>query len=902
MQLRVLGALEVRVDGERVGLDAARQRGVLALLAVRPGALAPRDWLVDQLWSGTPPPSARTTLQSCVYRLRRRFEGSALRIESRPDGYVLEVPAGESDLSEYERQVAAGRTALDKERVPDAVACFREALALWSGDFLADVDLPAVRERAVELEEARLEVLETCLQADLELGRHTAVVPELQALVVRHPLRELPWQLLMTAQARAGRRAEALDTYQRLWRVLDEQLGVQPSAAAQELQARILSSEAHQTPHQLPAGLAGFVGRGRSLKRLDEHLDRIANRPAAGLCVVTGPAGIGKTTLAVHWARQIAERFPDGQLYADLRGFDLSGRTADPGTALFLFLTALGTPPERVPADLEARTAALRSLLEDRRVLLVLDNARSAEQVRPLLAGGPGCLTLITSRDRLAGLVVVEQAAAVTLGPFGPNAVRLLLEARIGPERSARERAAFDELVAGCAGLPLALTVLGALAGLHPDWPLAGLASELRRNVLDALSAGDPETDARAVFSWSYRSLSAPAARLFRLLGVHPGPDLDAAEAAALAGVRVAEVRPLLTELCGLHQLTEAAPGRYVMHDLLRSYAFELAEQAEAQAALGRLLDFLVRTGHAAALQLSPTRDPVKLQPGDPAVVVDPPATRAAAMDWMVARHRTLIGLTDLDGFDEQVWRLAWVLADFQDQQGDWDECIAVQRPGLAAATRLGLVAEQARAHRSLARIHLRLRQLDVALDEERQALELSRSLGDVTGEAHAYIGLGRIQSAQGRRTDSIVSATEAQTRYAEVGHGSGHANALNNAGWTHALLGNYEEAVRCCEQALAELREIGEMHGEADTLDSLGFAYGRLRRYDDALRCYRRAIELQELLGRRLELAEAIESIGDLHAEISRSEAARDEWSRAARMLEDLDHPKAAAVRAKLA
>ncbi|MFD3403571.1 BTAD domain-containing putative transcriptional regulator [Kribbella sp. NPDC058693] len=909
MQLRVLGALEVWVDGERTGLDAARQRGVLALLAVRPGAPASRDWLIDQLWCGTPPPSARTTLQSCVYRLRRRFEGSALRIESRPDGYVLEVPAGESDLSEYERLVAAGRTALDSERLEEAVGRFREALALWSGDFLADVDLPAVRERAGELEEGRLEVLETCLQADLELGRHSAVVPELQALVARHPLRELPWQLLMTALSRAGRRAEALDTYQRLWRVLDEQLGVQPSAAAQELQARILAAGEPEpaptrqapVPHQLPAGLPGFVGRGGALKRLDEYLDRFRTRPAAGLCVVTGPAGIGKTTLAVHWARQIADRFPDGQLYADLQGFDPSGRTANPGTTLARFLTALGTPPDRVPADLEAGTAALRSLLEDRRVLLVLDNVRSAEHVRPLLAGGPGCLTVVTSRDRLAGLMVTEQAAAVTLEPFGADAARLLLEARIGPERFARERTASDELVAGCAGLPLALAVVAALADLHPSWPLASLATELRRNVLDALSAGDPATDARAVFSWSYRSLSPAGARLFRLLGVHPGPDLDVAEAAALAGVTAAEVQPLLDELCRSHQLTETAPGWYAMHDLLRSYSIELAEPGEAQAALGRLLDLLVRTGYAAARIVSPTRDAVSLQDPDPTVVVDPPATRAAAMDWFAARQRTLVGLTYLAGFDEQVWRLAWLLYDFLDYRGDWNELIALHERALAAVTRLGIVTEEARAHRNLARINLKLRRLDAALAEEQQALDLSRSLGDLTGEAHAYIGIGRVLSAQGHKADAVVASREAQGRYLQVGHRSGHAMALNNEGWDHAALGDYERAIVCCEEALAELREIGELDGESDTLDSLGFAYARLGRHDDALRCYRRVIELEELLGRRHQLAESYASTGDIHETIGEHATARDYWIRAAGLFEELDHPNAAVIRAKL-
>ena len=902
MQLRLLGPLEVWAE-ESLGLNAARQREVLALLAVRAGSAVPIDSLIDQLWGDAPPKAARTTVQSCVYRLRRLLAPTSLEIRTRQEAYLLEVPDGASDLAEYERLVAAGRASLDEGRPAVAVSRLRAALALWRGDFVSDVDLPEVREHARQLAEARFEVLETCLECELELDRGGVVIPELLALTTGHPLRELPWQLLMTAQYGAGRRAEALETYQRLRAVLTEELGVEPSAEVRDLHERILGAQElpsrarKVTPRQLPASPPGFVEREAELARLDEFLSRFEG---AGLCTIVGPAGVGKTSTAVHWSRRVAGRFPDGQLYADLRGFDPSGQARDAAATLGGFITALGVPPDRVPPDLDARAALFRSLVDDRRVLIVLDNARSAEQVRPLLAGGPACVTVVTSRDRLTGLVATERARPVALEPLDRDQARRLLATRIGADRAA-DQDAMDELVAGCAGLPLALTIVGAQAELHPDWPLAKLADGLRTAVLDALSADDPATDARAVFSWSYQSLSTPAARLFRLLGVHPGPGFGADAGGALAGLRPAEVQPLLQELCGSHQLVETSPGRYAMHDLLRSYAAELADAEEARDARARLLDLMVHTASAAALMLTPSLDPIELDPCDPLVVLDPPTTAAAAREWLLTEQDSLVGLTRVDGADLAVWRLSWALSGFLDRQGAWREWESLARRGLAAAERAGTVTDRALAHRWLARALFRLGRFDETLAEELHGLQLCSAAGDLPNQAHGHLSLAMVQSRLGQLEAAIGSATQARDRFAELGHRSGHANALNNLGWYHSLIGEHEETVRCCRQALAELREIGEVAGESDTLHSLGVAYGRLGRDDEALRCFQRAIVLQERLGRKYKLAVALDSAGDVHRTRGDHTAAVASWRRALDLFEDLDDPRATSVAAKL-
>jgi DNA-binding SARP family transcriptional activator len=886
----MLGLLEV----ERVPITAPRQRGVLALLAIRAGTSVGSDWLIDQLWAGEPPQNARTTLQSCVYRLRAALERTSLRIHSTPDGYSLEVPQDASDLQEYGRLVAQGRKARAEGRTQVAADRLREALAQWSGEFLAGVDLPAIRERGRELEQDRLDVLETCLECELELGQHGEIVPELQALTAQHPLRERPWQLLMAAQYAAGLRAEALATYQLMRGVLDEQLGVEPSAAVQELQARILNADPlpisrHRTtvPRQLPPGVPLFTGREAELKRLDESLAR------SRLCAVVGPAGVGKTSTAVHWARRVAERFPDGQLYADLRGFDPSGQQADPGTTLAGFITALGTPPERIPPELDNRTALFRSLLDDRRVLVVLDNVRSSEQVLPLLAGGPDCVTVVTSRDQLAGLVATAQASPVLLEPLDHDQARRLLKARVGAERAA-ETEAVESILAGCAGLPLALALVCAQAELHPDWPLASIADELRSAVRDI----------GAVLSWSYRLLSGPTARLFRLLAVHPGPGFGADACAALARASVEAVQPLLDELCATHQLTETAPGRYAIHDLLRDFAAGLAQETDPDEALqarDRLLDLMVHTAHAATCVMLPALAPLALDPADPMVELNPPASAETAKQWLVTEQDVLIGLTHFTGADLAVWRLSWTLAGFLDRQGAWQEWLGVAERGLAAADRAGSPPDRVTAYRWLARALTRNGRHDEALAAEVHSVRLAGEVGDPNSEAHAYISLGNTQSKLGDNDAAIASTEESRRLFAELGDRSGQANALSNLGWYQTLLGNHGETVRYCREALHILRDLGEVTGEADTLHSLGVAYAGLAQHTDALESFGLALEIEERLGRQYKIAVVLYDTGIVYDALGDDAAALRCWRRSLDLFGDLDDPRAEHLRSKM-
>ena len=441
-------------------------------------------------------------------------------------------------------------------------------------------------------------------------------------------------------------------------------------------------------PAQLPHAVAGFVGREDVLAALDARAVTMAGggpSPAVTL-VVAGTAGVGKTALVVHWGHRVARRFPDGQLYANLRGFDPSGSVVSPAEALLGFLNALGVPPERTPTDLSARVGLYRSLLAGRRVLVVLDNARDADQVRPLLPGAPGCLVVVTSRDDLSGLVAVEGARPLTVDVLSADEARRLLAARLGPDRIAAQPAApwlgrgaapdaadpakaVEEIIVRCGRLPLALAIVAARAAARPGLPLARLADELREAGLAALSIADSATDVRAVFGWSYQTLGEEAARLYRLLGLHPGPDLSLPAVASLAGADPPTVQAWLGVLTRAHLLTEPAPGRYTLHDLLRAHATELAvavdDAADRHEAVLRLLDHYVHTGHTAALLLHPERDAPPLPPPREGVVRVEPSTANAAAAWFAAEHDTLLAAADraADGFEAHARHLAWILA-----------------------------------------------------------------------------------------------------------------------------------------------------------------------------------------------------------------------------------------------
>ncbi|MEU5874033.1 BTAD domain-containing putative transcriptional regulator [Glycomyces sp. NPDC047369] len=915
---RVLGPLEVVVAGQADPLRAAKPRALLGLLLANANALSESDRLIDQLWAGRPPSSADTTLRSYVYQLRRRLEPLAdVAIEGRGGGYRLAVPAGAVDADRFTALVAQGRKDLQDGR---GTAALREGLALWRGPAFAGLDLPAVRARARTLDELRNDVLEACLAAELEHAATPAAVAELEALVAEHPLREGPWRLLMLGLFRAGRQAEALDAYRRLFRVLDDELGVRPSPSIEELHRQILSGTvpptrapaANPVPRQLPAAAPYFTGRAAQTAELDallpgaKAIDRDAG--AATVALLTGTAGIGKTTLAVQWAHQAADRFPDGQLYANLRGFDPSGPPAEPTEALIGFLRALGAPPETVPAGLDALAGAFRTRTAGKRVLVVLDNARSVQQVLPLLPGAPECMVLVTSRSRLSGLIA-HGAQPIPLPVLGDADAMRFMDRRLREPRTAAEPEAVRAIVDACSGLPLALALAAARASADPHFPLADLAAEMRgtESRLDALADPDETADLRAVFSWSYRALTPAAGRLFRLLGLHPGPDFPAAAAAAAAGTTPRETARLLTELTRANLLIEPAPGRHAFHDLLRAYAAELAEHEDPQpdraAAVRRILDFYLHTNYAAQRIIAPARDRIDLVPATPGVDPAPIADLPAAVAWFAAEGATLIAVVQYAadrGLDGHCWQLAWTVRDLIDR-ARWHVLAVLLRTGLEAARRLGDRSNQARLSILVAQTLANIGAADEADGYADEGLDLYTALDDLAGQAHAHHLRARLWIHRGRIDDAITSGTRALGLFREAGHEVGEAHALNSIGWWHLMAGDYFQALDHCEQAFSMLERNGDGMGQADTADSIGHAHMMLGNHAEAAQRFRQAIGIYHALGVRQAEALTSEKLGDtLHA-AGDADAARTSWRHALDTYATLEPADEKALRAKI-
>jgi tetratricopeptide (TPR) repeat protein/transcriptional regulator with XRE-family HTH domain len=665
------------------------------------------------------------------------------------------------------------------------------------------------------------------------------------------------------------------------------------------------------TPAQLPAGAAHFAGRAAALHRLDGFLPVAVGGKTTTVVItaISGTAGVGKTALAVHWAHRVAARFPDGQLYVNLRGFDPGGSVLGAREAVGVFLDALGVPPQRVPTSFEAQVGLYRSLLAGRRMLVVLDNARDAEHVRPLLPGSPGCLVVVTSRSELTSLVVVEGAHPLTIDLLSAAEARELLVRRLGSGRIAAERAATEEIILTCAGLPLALAIVAARAATHPGFPLTTLAAELRdAGGLGPLSGGDATADVRAVLSWSYRTLGPAAARLFRLLGLHPGPDIATPAAASLAGIPVEQVRPLLAELAGAHLATEHAPGRYTFHDLLRLYASELANSidtgAERHGAVHRVLDHYLRAAHNAAVLLNPQRDPIGPVPPRPLVTSEEPADHEQALAWFATECCVLLAAVDraaAAGFDSHAGRLAWTLVDFLKRRGHWHEWATTQHTALAAAQRLGDREAQAEAHRNLGRIHYRLGSFDDAYRHLYQAVDLFGQVGNHVGQANAHFALAGAFGRQERHKEALGHAELAFELFQSAGHRIGQADVANTIGWNAAHLGDYQRALTQCEYALALHRELGDREGEAHTWDSLGYAHHHLGHHRRAVACYQRALDLYLDLSDRKGEAETLTRLGDAHHAAGNPVATRNAWQHALDTLDDLGHSDAAQVRAKL-
>jgi DNA-binding SARP family transcriptional activator len=927
-EFRVLGPVELVVEGRPAALDAAKPRTLLALLLLNLNRPVGHDWLIDQLWGEKPPKTAGATLRSYVYQLRKRLLGDDDRtvLRSRNRGYVLEAANEAMDAHRFETLAVRGRQMVRHRRFDEGAAVLREGLGLWRGAVsFADTDAEAVRDKARLLDELRLEVVEQCLVAELESGSPIATLAELEALTMAHPLREGLWHLLMLGLYGAGRQSEALAAYQRLYRLLDAELGVRPSPPIDELHRRILRDDPRlrpaapervsagtgapsTVPRQLPSSAGHFTGREEQLSILDDLLAApVESTGQATVAAITGAAGIGKTALAVHWAHRVADRFPDGQLYVNLRGFDPVGQPTSPGRAVRFLLEALHTAPTRMPSDLDAQAALYRSLLADKRILVVLDNARDLDQVRPLLPGTAASLALVTSRNSLSGLIA-HGARPVPLAGLGNEDAARFLQRRLRDGRTTAEPEAAERIIEACDGLPLALAIMAARATTRPDFSLTALAATLdhANERLDALADPDPTVDLRTVFSCSYRDLTADAARLFRLLSAHPGPDITPWAAAAVAGSTTSQASRLLTELTHGNLLTEPTPGRFAFHDLLRAYSAELADTIDTpddrQEAARRLLDCYLHTAYAASRLIDPTRDPIALSTAPPGISpVGPDAE--TAMAWFASEGAALTAAVHHaaeNGFDAHCWKLAYTLRDHLDR-GPWQDQTVIWETAVEAARRLDDAGAEARVIRLLAEAYSQLGRTEDARALLDRSLTLCQGLNDRVGEAHAHLMHGRLWMRQGRPVEALDSAHRALDLYRAAGHRSGQANALNAIGWSHSQSGDHRTALAYCEEAMTLLESIGDRHGQAAALDSLGYAHHRLGRQSGAVAFYERALALYRDLGHRQGEAATVANLGDAQHAGGDIAAARQSWRRAAAMFDHLGHADADEVRAKL-
>lgn len=923
--VRALGPLEVAgADGwQRVA--AAKPRALLAILVAGRGRPVSVDRLVDELWDDAAPRSAINLIQQYVRQIRQLLgDPAGERLRTRAPGYELPLGENELDVAHFECLVERASGLIERGDRAVAADVLVDALDLWRGEPFADVPKSSrLAAEAERLEQLRLTATESRIAADLELGRHATAVPELTELTAEHAVRERLWELLMLALYRSGRQADALEAYRRLYAILDTELGVEPARGVRDLHQRILVADpgldpppaapaavpgpSLPVPRQLPPDVSGFVGRVDALARLDAL---VPDGPASGgpvIATVTGMGGVGKTALAVHWGHRVADRFPDGQLYVNLRGFDEAGQR-QPEAVLHSFIEALGVAPERIPADIDAQAGLYRSLLAERRILVLLDNARDVEHARPLLPAGPGCMAVVTSRDRLTGLVAAAGAHPTPVDLLTDTESRQLLVNRIGADRVDAEPGAVAALVEACGGLPLALGIVGAHAASGAA-RLGELAADLRDSAtgLDAFSGGDAGSDVRAVFSWSYRQLSPTAARVFRLLGLHPGPDISTPAITSLAALTARETRAALAELQRHHLIGSHQSSRYVCHDLVRAYATELVDadsDADRHEAMRRVLDHYLQTAFLAVRHINPYKvleEPAYREDREPSEEV---ASFEEAMDWFATEHLVLLAVIEQANrwrFDRHTWQLASAARDFLQRRGHWRDQIASQEIAVEAARRAGDRAAEATVYRGGATAYCRLGRHDEAIDQLRTALDLCEEVGDDSGLELTHSALAQALAEAGRPTEALGHAQRALELHRAAGHEYWAGDALNQIGWLHAQLGDYHSAIRHCEESLRLTQQHDNQLGQASAWDSLGYAHHQLGNFRQALACYQSSLRMLAAVGDRYNEAEVLEHIGDTQHAAGDIAAARAAWKEAHDILDDINHPAAEPVLAKL-
>ncbi|MFD4656096.1 BTAD domain-containing putative transcriptional regulator [Kitasatospora sp. NPDC058444] len=933
MEFRILGALEVRAPDRAVlAVGGRRQQALLAALVAHAGRTVSVSRLVDAVWDEGPPATADRQVRNMVGLLRRALvlgPGRSSPIRTDGPGYLLDASEVRVDALEFAALV-------DSAAAPgaDQAARLRAALALWRGPALDGLPGRVLAAVAAGLEERRMSALERLYELELAAGRPDRIISELTGLVAEFPIRDGLVRHLLTALARCGRHAEGLAVYRRYADHLAQDLGLDPSPELRSLQRELLGAAGPPPPTeppkapspgprpaQLPRDLPSFVGREAHLRAMDHHLtgpggsdtpggSDAADSPdapaPAAVTVITGIAGGGKSALAVRWSQRARDRFPDGQLFADLHGWSAAG-PQEPHAVLAAFLRALGVPAEDVPGRPDEAAALYRSTLARRRVLIVLDNALDAEQVRPLLPGSGGCAVVVTSRDRLTGLVVREGAHRIELADFSPAEGRALVHRVLGSERVAAREHSVTRLLDACGHLPLAVGLAVARLRDRPHHDLADFATELaaagtRLDVLEA-DGDDPSARLRTVFALSYRALDAPAGRLLRLLAASPAVDLTAPVAEAVGGLDGAQSARILRRLANVHLLAEHAVGRYRFHDLIRLFAAERAAQQESEHSRGlarrRWYAWCLHHASAAARLLIPGRPRVPLPPPPEGLRTTAFAAPEEAERWCDGQRANLLataGHAYEHRDDETAWKLPTLLWIHLHRSGRHAERLALGRTAVAAARRLADPLAEARTLNDQGHAWSTVGDLDRARRHYGQALDLARTAADPAAEGQVLANLGALcffsrdyAEAAGRYEAALLllpadgpDADHWTVRLCETSLAS-----------VHAFLGRYEAAQALAERLLAPEAGLGDTILGCSLHNVVGLTRYAAGRPDEALRHFARSLSVgRHITGFTDQRAHSLAGLAAAQQALGRPAAARRSWAAALDLYRELpDH-----------
>lgn len=906
IEFRLLGEIEARLNGDPVDLGHARQRCVLVTLLVEANQVVQVDQLLDRVWNERVPVRAKESLYSYISRLRQALPG--IGFTRRSGGYVLTVDPDAVDLHRFRRMVGEARETGD-------VRLFDEALALWRGDAFADLDTPWLAGVRETLDRERLAA--ELDRNDLELDADQ--IPQLTTRAAQFPLDERLAGQLMLALHQSGRQSGALAVYDETRRALAGQLGIDPSMELTNIRQQILTNSGAAPPARfdLPRDVSQFTGRSAELRYLLAEPD--------GVTAIDGMAGIGKTALAVRLAHELAPEYPDGQLFLDLHAYTPGSTPLTPAAALDKLLRAIGV--SAIPEDVDERAALWRTRSSGRRMLIVLDNAADTAQVRPLLPGTSACFVLITSRQRLAGL---DDARVLSLDVLSPRDAAALFGRIIGEDRRAAEPGAVEEVLRLCGFLPLAIRLAAARLRHRPRWMVAHLAGRLRdQRRLAELQAEDRSV--ATAFSLSYEHLDSAHQRMFRLLGLIPGPDFDVHPAAALGDMSLPEADRLLEGLLDVHLLQQPGPGRYRMHDLLRAYAAQLASDESATV---RLHDYYL---HAAAVAM----DVIAPQERHRRASITPSTTPLPVLDsyeeateWLESERTNLLAVPDgrFTGLlSAIIWRFLYI-------RGHHDEALTLHTRAVAAARAAGERVLEGQALCNLGMCLERLGRFPEAIEHHEQALAIFREKGARQLEGHALISIGVAHSWLRRQDTAMAFYCQAAEIGRETRTGLLEVFALDNLGIELAELGDHEAAIQYYQRALDIARDEEPPYLQGHALDNLGQLFARLGRFEQArahlmqaleiaqrsanrtfeievlnslgetacgasdpataVTLHQKALVLSEQTGRRSELARAHTGLGQAHQDLGDDAAARANWEKALALYKDLGVPEADEMR----